>query len=313
MIYTCTMTPSLDYTTYLPQFESGALNRANEVYYYPGGKGINVSRVLHRLGENNIALGFAGGFTGDYMQQFLHLEGIQTDFITTNEITRINVKIKADAETELNGPGPRIDHTQLQALLSKVKQLKQGDWFVLAGSLPDLKQPDFYQTLANHCHENGVHFVLDTSGPALQHLIHTKPFLIKPNQQELGELFATTIHSKEQAVHYAQKLVDKGIGHVVVSMGGAGAILVTKDRALSAKAPKGHVINTVGAGDSLVSGFLANYIHTKDAVKAFRYGIASGSATAFLPDLCSKKDVEQLVRHIKINSLDEGSDPSENH
>ena len=313
MIYTCTITPSIDYTTYLPHFERGTLNRANEVYYYPGGKGINVSRVLQQLGEDSVALGFAGGFTGDYIQQFLQQEGIQTDFITIDEITRINVKIKSDVESELNGPGPFIHDQQLEALISKVKQLKQGDWFVLAGSLPDLIQPNFYNRLAHICKENGAHFVLETSGPALKQLTQTKPFLIKPNEHELGELFEVTINSTEQAVHYAKRLVDDGVEHVIVSLGGDGAILVTKDLIRFAEAPKGQVVNTVGSGDSLVSGFLANYMHTKDPVKAFRYGVASGSATAFLPDLCKKKDVEQLVKQVNINSLDEGSDPSENH
>src|SRR5699024_7564039 len=185
MIYTCTITPSIDYTVYLPEFRDGTLNRTDEVYYYPGGKGINVSRVLQRLGVNNVALGFAGGFTGDYITQFLSREGIETDFIETNEITRINVKIKAAEESELNGPGPLINEAQQQELLSKIKGLSKGDWFVLAGSLPGTIPLSFYQNIANLCKQKEVAFVLDTSGPNLKALIKTKPFLIKPNQDEL--------------------------------------------------------------------------------------------------------------------------------
>ncbi|HJF30473.1 MAG TPA: 1-phosphofructokinase [Sporosarcina psychrophila] len=304
MIYTCTITPSLDYTTYLPEFRSGKLNRSEEVHYYPGGKGINVSRVLRRLEVDNIALGFAGGFTGDYIQHYLHQEGIYTDFIQTEEITRINVKIKAGEETELNGPGPDISLEQQQQLVSKVRGMKRDDWFVLAGRFPESIPPSFFRQLAMICNDNGIRFVLDTSGPALKELIDMKPFLIKPNEQELGELFNTKITDKQQALHFARKLVATGVEHVIVSMGGEGALLVTKDMAISAEAPKGQVVNTVGAGDSLVSGFLASFTKDGDTVKAFRTGIASGSATAFQSDLCEKKDVQALMDKVLISSLD---------
>lgn len=300
MIYTCTITPSIDYTVYLPAFHPGKLNRSKEVYYFPGGKGINVSRVLNSLNTKSIALGFAGGFTGDYIRNFLQVEGVQTNFVETNEPTRINVKIKAADESELNGPGPTTTHEQRKELLAKIEKLEAGDWFVLAGSLPDTIPDAFYQDVARICHRSDSHFVLDTSGNALKQLIDTKPFLIKPNQQELGDLFDTTITTKKEAVFHAKKLVDKGIKHVIVSMGGNGAILVTENQVLIAEAPKGQVVNTVGAGDSLVSGFVAAYVQENDVSKAFRYGIASGSATAFRTDLCEQKDVEALVSKVKL-------------
>jgi 1-phosphofructokinase len=306
MIYTCTITPSLDYTTYLPEFRSGKLNRSEEVYYYPGGKGINVSRVLRRLEVDNIALGFTGGFTGDYIQYFLRQEGIHTDFIQTEEITRINVKIKADKETELNGPGPEISLEQQRQLVSKVQEMKNGDWFVLAGRLPESIAQSFFKDIATICNDNGVRFVLDTSGSALKELIDMKPFLIKPNEQELGELFDTVIENKQEAHYYAKKLVDKGVQHVIVSMGGEGALLVTKEIAVFAEAPKGIVVNTVGAGDSLVSGFLASFTKDGDPIEAFRSGVASGSATAFRVDLCEKKDVLALLDQVLISSLEQG-------
>jgi 1-phosphofructokinase len=306
MIYTCTITPSLDYTTYLPEFRSGKLNRSEEVYYYPGGKGINVSRVLRRLEVDNIALGFTGGFTGDYIQYFLRQEGIHTDFIQTEEITRINVKIKADKETELNGPGPEISLEQQRQLVSKVQEMKNGDWFVLAGRLPESIAQSFFKDIATICNDNGVRFILDTSGSALKELIDMKPFLIKPNEQELGELFDTVIENKQEAHYYAKKLVDKGVQHVIVSMGGEGALLVTKEIAVFAEAPKGIVVNTVGAGDSLVSGFLASFTKDGDPIEAFRSGVASGSATAFRVDLCEKKDVLALLDQVLISSLEQG-------
>jgi 1-phosphofructokinase len=308
MIYTCTITPSLDYTTYLPELRLGELNRTSDVFYYPGGKGINVSRVLGRLGTKSIALGYIGGFTGQYITDFLKEEGILTDFIRTEDITRINVKVKAAEESELNGPGPSINELQQQELLEKVQAMTSGDWFVLAGSLTDTIPSSFFEELAAICEKNNVKFVLDTSGSALIDLIHTKPFLVKPNIEELGELFNTVISTKEEAFHYARKLVGKGIQHVVVSMGGEGALLVTKDLALLAKAPKGLVVNTVGAGDSLVAGFLASFTKNENATEAFRYGVASGSATAFSSDLCEKNDVDQLLKQITIRSLAGGNE-----
>lgn len=303
MIYTCTITPSIDYTTYLPDFKPGALNRTNEVYYYPGGKGINVSRVLQRMNVKSTALGFTGGFTGNYITDFLQKEGIETDFIDTNEITRINVKIKSSEESELNGPGPTISPEQQDTLLEKIDKLKENDWFVLAGSLPDSIPQAFYNRIAENCSNQGVRFVLDTSGPALKELIQTKPFLIKPNQHELGEIFDTDITSKKDAIHYAAKLADYGIKYVIVSLGREGAILVSDNKKWSASSPEGTAVNTVGAGDSLVSGFLASYVKNQDPVEAFRYGVAAGSATAFQTDLCGKEDVASLISEVKINNL----------
>lgn len=305
MIYTCTITPSIDYTTYLSDFHIGALNRTNEVFYYPGGKGINVSRVLKRLNVDSIALGFVGGFTGTYIKQFLMKEGIDTDFIETDEITRINVKIKAQEETELNGPGPVINTQQQMVLTNKIRTLKKGDWFVLAGSLPESIPQTFFMEIASICNDQNVHFVLDTSGPALKELVLTQPFLIKPNEHELGELFDTIIANKQEACHYAKRLVNQGVQHVIVSMGEEGALLVTKDIVVSAEAPKGKVVNTVGSGDSLISGFIASFTNDKDAEKAFRYGVASGSATAFRSDLCEKSDVESLVEQVLLHPFQE--------
>src|SRR5699024_1147662 len=186
MIYTCTITPSIDYTVYLPEFRDGTLNRADEVYYYPGGKGINVSRVLQRLDVDNVALGFSGGFTGDYITQFLTKEGIATDFIDTQEITRINVKIKSEQKSELNGPGPQITEVHQRDVHAKDSRVSKGDWFVIVGSLPDTIPLPFYQYIANLCRVKVVAFDLDTSGTNLIALIMTRLFLNKTNDAELG-------------------------------------------------------------------------------------------------------------------------------
>lgn len=303
MIYTCTITPSIDYTTYLPELKTGKLNRSDEVYFYPGGKGINVSRVLKRLGVENTAIAFAGGFTGTYIEQFLNNEGIKTDFISTDEITRINVKIKSTVETEINGPGPTLMDEHMQILLQKVQQMHVGDWFVLAGRLTDSIPTSFFEEIAMYCNTNGIHFVLDTSGPALKELVRLKPILIKPNLEELGELFETEIITIQEAIQHARNLVDQGVEHVIVSMGGDGALLVTKELTIKATVPIKQVVNTVGSGDSLVSGFIASYMTEKDSAKAFRYGVASGSATAFQSDLCEKVDVEALLDQVLLNPL----------
>ncbi|MFC3041656.1 1-phosphofructokinase [Virgibacillus xinjiangensis] len=303
MIYTCTFTPSIDYTTYLKDFEAGQLNRAETVYYYPGGKGINVSRVLTRLETGSIALGFAGGFTGEYLNHFLQGEGIRTDFIDTGEITRINVKIKAKNESELNGPGPHLDERHLKELLQKVDMMKENDWFVLAGSLPASIPAEFYEKLTEAIRKKGVHFVLDTSGTTLRSLLSKKPFLIKPNIEELGELFHTKISNKEEAIHYAKKLVEDGTTYVMVSMGGEGAILVDRETTWTAASPEGTAVNTVGAGDSMVAGFLSSYQKNMDAEEAFRFAIACGSATAFQTDLCRKEDAEELLDRVSVKIL----------
>lgn len=304
MIYTCTIAPSIDYTVYLPEFEQGMLNRSNEVFYYPGGKGINVSRVLQRLGVKNVALGFAGGFTGNYITEYLATEGIITDFIDTEEITRINIKLKSNIETEINGSGPNVKDYQLDRLILKMRNLSKGDSFLLAGSLPASIPFSFFEKIAKVCDEREVHFIVDSSGPQFKKLIEYKPFLIKPNQDELAELFNTSIETQEEVVMYAKKLIAKGVSNVIVSLGGSGAIYVTNKNVYIAGAPKGEVVNTVGAGDSLVAGFLAAYTEGESELEAFRLGVASGSATAFTSDLCERQDVQELLENVHIKKLD---------
>lgn len=306
MIYTYTLTPSLDYTVYLPGFSTGKLNRSEEVYYYPGGKGINVSRVLKRLGTDSTAVGLAGGFTGDYLEQFLRDEGIRTELIRTDSVTRINVKIKSEQETELNGPGPEISEQERLQLLDRARRMKRGDWLVLAGRIPDSAGADFASELAGICRDNGIRLAVDTSGPVLKELAGMQPELMKPNEHELGELFGVEIGTKEEALRYARLLVGQGVRHVIVSMGGEGALYVSDSVEAEAQAPKVKVVNTVGAGDSLVSGFISALESGESARDAFRYGVAAGSATVSRSDLCRKKDVDALAGQITVTRLKEG-------
>ncbi|MGR9048876.1 1-phosphofructokinase [Halobacillus faecis] len=303
MIYTCTLNPSIDYIMNVEDFEAGALNRAKETFYYPGGKGINVSRVMNRLGVKTKALGYIGGFTGAFVQQFLDQETIDHAFIQTSQTTRVNVKLKSNKETEINGPGAEITAPLQEKLLDQVRDLSNRDTLVLAGSLPSSLPSDFYITMASICAENGVKVVADTSGKALEQILGHPLFLLKPNHHELGELFNVDIDTKEKAAQYGRKLIDQGVEHVIVSMGGKGAVYVGRNHEMFANVPKGHVKNSVGAGDSVVSGFLAALEKEESIQQAFRYGVASGSATAFQDDLCQKDDVERLLSDIHVSNI----------
>lgn len=300
MIYTVTLNPSIDYHVRINHLKIGELNRAEETLYFPGGKGINVSRVLKRLGIDSVVLGYAGGFTGDFLKNALISENIAIDFTEVEEPTRINIKLKGDQETEINGNGPAISKEKQEKLLSKISSLNKDDVLVLAGSLPPTVPENFYETIASICQEREIPFVVDTSGPSLKRLIPMGPFLIKPNHHELGELFHVNIETVEDAIKYGKKLQNEGARNVIVTMGGNGAVLINADHTVLAKVPKGNVKNTVGAGDSTVAGFLASHIQNHDAIKAFQHGVSAGSATAFSEDLCTKESVEQLLPNIRL-------------
>lgn len=304
MIYTCTLNPSIDYIVQVSDFMYGELNRGERTDYYPGGKGINVSRVLKRLEIDNTALGFLGDFTGDFIKSFLLKEKIRTDFIEVNGTTRINVKLKSNQETEINGAGPNISDKDLQQLFDQIRQLQPNDILVVAGSIPASVPNDFYVKIAEICTENKVKMIADTSSQALEELLGTKLFLVKPNQHELGELFDVRIDSIENAVYYGKQLQQQGAENVIVSMGGDGAVYISDNNCFIAKAPKGKVINTVGAGDSMVAGFLTAYNKGLEQDEIFRYAVATGSATAFQADLCEKKNVETLLQLVELKKAE---------
>lgn len=303
MNYTCTLNPSIDYIMHVDGFQAEDLNRATQTAYFAGGKGINVSRLLKRLDVDTTALGYIGGFTGAFIRETLESAGIEHQFIEINEPTRVNVKLKSGGETEINGPGPAITTEQLALLFEQIKKLGKQDALVAAGNAPSSVPADIYARMADICEENGTRFIADTSSAALRDLIGKKMFLVKPNHHELGELFDTTISSIEDIVSYARKLHETGIENVIVSMGGEGAIFVNRDHAWKAQTPKGTVKNSVGAGDSMVAGFLAAYEKSGDYKQAFTYAVAAGSATAFSDDLGERQYIEELVSQVKLTSI----------
>ncbi|KAB2333493.1 MULTISPECIES: 1-phosphofructokinase [Bacillaceae] len=300
MIYTLTLNPSVDYITSLNQFNVGHLNRVEEGTKLPGGKGINVSRLLKRMGVTSVALGYVGGFTGKYIETYLQGEQINTDFVHVNDDTRINVKIKAAEETELNGKGPNIAEEEMDLLKRKISALTEEDLLVIAGSIPASMPASTYEEIVKILAGNGTSFVVDAEGELLRKVLPYRPFLIKPNHHELGQLFETEITSAEQAILYGRQLLEMGAQHVIVSMAGDGAIFISENEVYTSNVPNGEVKSSVGAGDSMVAGFLAQYEKTKNIEKAFQYSVASGSATAFSIGLATEEKIQQLLDEVNI-------------
>lgn len=296
MIYTCTFSPSIDYTVFVDELHTGELHRAQNVYYYPGGKGINVSRMLKRFDTPSTALGFLGGFTGRFIEQALNAEYISTDFIETNTITRINVKIKSEEETEINGPGTTVTKDEWEKLRAQLMSLTSNDILVLSGRLPLNLLNDLEQLLK----EAPFQIALDTSGEALKRFRTYRPYLMKPNIEELSELFETTINTEEELIHYGSQLIECGVQHLIVSLGGDGALYMDRQHTIHGIAPAREVINTVGAGDTVVAAFLSEYKKTGDPLHAFTYSVAAGSATAYSYDLAQCEQIEQLYPHVRL-------------
>ncbi|MEE6450994.1 1-phosphofructokinase [Gottfriedia acidiceleris] len=300
MIYTVTLNPSIDYIVEVDDIGLGKINRMKRENKFPGGKGINVSRVLKRLDVESIALGFVGGFTGDFIKNVLENERVTTDFVQVEGDSRINIKLKSQLETEINGQGPAISEEKLDQFFYKLKQIKKGDYVVLAGNIPNTLPSDLYEQLTLWGQENGIHIIVDASGKVLLDVVKHRPFFIKPNHHELGDLFDVKITSIEQAIPYGKKLVEMGAQNVGISFAGDGAILITESKVYVSNVPKGEVINSVGAGDSLVAGFVGTYVKTNNIETAFKVGVASGSATAFSEDLTKREKIEELLNQVKI-------------
>lgn len=301
MIYTLTFNPSLDYIVTVPRFTCGIVNRTTEEVIFPGGKGINVSMVLKNLGFENTALGFLAGFTGDKLKSLVEEKGIHAEFISVKEgMSRINVKLRSEQETEINGQGPAIGETDIQKLYERLEQLKDGDILVMAGSIPDVMPGTMYMDIMKHLRDKKLKIVVDATKDLLVNVLEYHPFLIKPNNHELGEIFGVTIQEKEDVVAYAKKLQEKGARNVLISMAGDGAVLVAEDGTVyQSDAPKGKVVNSVGAGDSMVAGFLAGYLEHGSYEKAFRMGVCTGSASAFSEQLATKEEVLALLAQNK--------------
>lgn len=297
MIYTLTFNPSLDYTVTVPKFTCGMVNRTTEEIIYPGGKGINVSMVLKNLGFENTALGFLAGFTGDELRQLVEEKGIHAEFIPVKEgMTRINVKLRSEQETEINGQGPAISEADIAKLYERLDRLHAGDILVMAGSIPDVMPQTIYMDIMRHLQEKQLKIVVDATKDLLLNVLQYRPFLIKPNNHEMGEIFRVEIKDKADVIKYAKQMQEMGARNVLVSMAGDGAVLVAEDGSVfQSEAPRGIVKNSVGAGDSMVAGFLAGYLEEGTYENAFRMGVCTGSASAFSEELATRAEVLALL------------------
>ncbi|WP_302211213.1 1-phosphofructokinase [uncultured Ruminococcus sp.] len=299
MIYTVTFNPAIDYVVHTPQMKMGEVNRSSSEKIFFGGKGINVSVVLAELGVCSKALGFVAGFTGRAIEEGIADKGVTSDFVHLEKgFSRINVKIKSDEETELNGQGPVITETDIAKLYSKLDELSEGDTIVLAGSIPNSLPADIYEKILAYLAPKNVRAVVDATGKLLMNVLKYKPFLVKPNNHELGEIFGVKLKTYDDIVMYANKLREMGAKNVLVSMAGDGAVLVDEQGNVhSCGVCKGTVVNSVGAGDSMVAGFIAgcekgNYDY------ALKLGTAAGGATAFSMGLAEKKLIDELFSQL---------------
>lgn len=298
MVYTVTFNPSIDYIVRLDDFAEGKVNRTGEEQILPGGKGINVSVVLHNLGIPNTALGFVAGFTGDAIEKYVKGLGCSTRFIHIQEgISRINVKIKADVESEINGQGPKITDADIEKLMTILGELQQEDILVLAGSIPDTLPNSIYMDIMSQLEGKGIKVVVDATGELLVNVLRYKPFLIKPNHHEMEEIFHAVIDTEDKLVAYGRKLMEMGAQNVLISRAAKGAILICSDgRVVSGRAAEGKVVNSVGAGDSMVAGFIAGYLEKQDFAFALKMGLSAGSASAFSKNLATRQEVEALMK-----------------
>lgn len=297
MIYTVTFNPSIDYIVSLENFSFGKTNRTTTEKILPGGKGINVSTVLTNLSAPNIALGFIAGFTGNEIKRLCTEKKILCDFISLPEgSNRINIKLKDYDGTEINGMGPAISPFKLEELLTQLQRLKDNDTLVLAGSIPSSVPADIYQTIMENLKEKRINIVVDASKELLLNCLSYRPFLIKPNKQELEELFEITIKDKKEAIRYARQLQRFGARNVIVSLAGEGAVFISEEgESFSLTPPAGTLVNAVGAGDSMIAGFLAGWKVTSDYKEAFQMAVAAGSASAYSEDLATREEIEKLL------------------
>ena len=300
MIYTLTLNPALDYQIQLDSFKPGQVNRTNQERLLAGGKGINVSTVLHNLGVETLALGFLAGFTGAMVSVLLKQSGVPQDFIMLPEgNTRINIKLLAGQETEINGRGAFIDEESLNQLFEKLDAVQSRDTLVLAGSIPEFLPDSIYCNILQKYQEKNIRFAVDASGELLKKSLEYQPFLIKPNHHELGEIFGVKLHRPAEVIRYAQKLQEWGARNILVSMAEKGAVLLCEDgEVYQQPAFRGNVISSTGAGDSMLAGFLAAYEKSGDFLQSLYFGISAGSASAFSGELATKEQISELYRKL---------------
>lgn len=307
MIYTITFNPSLDYIVTVPEFKLGAVNRTEKEILFPGGKGINVSIVLKNLGMESTILGFTAGFTGEEIRRRVQELGCKEELITVeNGYSRINLKLRSKEESEINGMGPVIEQEVINQLYRQLEGLRKGDILVLAGSIPSSMPDTMYSDIMQFLEGKGIQVVVDATRDLLVNVLKYHPFLIKPNNHELGEIFGVELKEKAEVLKYAKKLQEQGARNVLVSMAGEGAVLAAEDGSVyESAAPKGHVVNSVGAGDSMVAGFLYGYLRSEMYKTAFQVGVATGSASAFSENLATKAEVEMVLKTMMSEEVKE--------
>ncbi|WP_312497380.1 1-phosphofructokinase [Enterococcus sp.] len=303
MIYTVTLNPSIDFIVHVDHLAIGALNKMTQDFKLPGGKGINVSRILKRIDVDSTALGFVGGFTGTFISDWLTKEAIDHQFTSVTDDTRINIKLKSGEETEINGLGPAISESEIANLKAKFSQLKPDDIVILSGSKPAGLVADFYEDLIELVQNAGADFVIDTTGAELFAALPAHPLLIKPNNHELAELYQTSFSSIEDILPYGQKMLQDGAKNVIVSLGGDGALLFSGEKIYRTNVLKRPLKNSVGAGDSMIAGFIGRYAETRDVVDAFKWGVACGSATAFSDDLAQADFIHELLPEVEVKEI----------
>lgn len=306
MIYTVTLNPSLDYIVSVDGFEVGKTNRTSSEMMLPGGKGINVSTILKNLGLENTALGYVAGFTGVEIERRLHEMGVRTGFITLREgMSRINFKLSSIEGTEINGRGPVIQAADIERLMEQLSSLKDGDVLFLSGSIPSSMPDDIYRDIMERLQDREIQIIVDATGELLLKVLPYHPVLIKPNHHELGEIFGAELTPGPGVVPYARKLQEMGVRNVLISMAGHGAILVAEDGTVyQAPAPSGQLKNGVGAGDSMVAGFMAGWLEKQDYRHAFRMGVAAGSASAFSENLATAEEIADVLKQVTSEVLE---------
>lgn len=309
MVYTVTFNPAMDYVMQVKNMNEKDINRSEEETMFYGGKGINVSSVLTQLDIENTATGFLAGFTGSELERMLRTDNINTDFVHLKTgFTRINVKIKSEKELDINAHGPDISEQDIDELLNKLKKIKSGDYLVLAGSVPPSLSDDIYEKILEHFTDKNINVVVDTTGNLLKNILKYKPFLIKPNHHELGEIFSVDINSTQDVIRYAKKLQEMGAKNVLVSRAKDRATLIDENgNVISVTNAPGKIVSSVGCGDSMVAGFIAGYIESKDYEKALRLGAVCANATAFSSSIAKKKEIDNMFLNESIYIKQKGT------
>ena len=302
MIYSVTLNPSIDFIVRVKDFQIGETNRAYEDNFFAGGKGIMVSKLLKNVGTECVNLGFLGGFTGAFIEKNLKKLNIPSDFVTVEENTRINVKLKTEEETEINCPGPKISEKEKEEFLDKIRKIKSDDFVILSGSVPSNLGNDFYINIIEILNENSVKFTLDSSGETFKKSLKYKPFLIKPNKDELKQYAKRQFKDNKEIIDYVRTNLVGMAENVIISLGGEGALYIAKDFSLFAQPfkAKESVVNTVGAGDSVVAGFVNYMLKENDVEKAFRFAVACGTATSFSEDIGELEFIEEISKKLVI-------------